>query len=81
MKITDDKVTGELTGDLITIYVDGVQYYQGLSTRTASELLDSLIQVAETQASYLFHYPGEHRVLHSSHVPPLARILTTLLQR
>lgn len=79
MKATDGQVVGTKEGNLITIYIDGVQLFHGLSPASAGILLDTILTFVAGAASYLFTYKGD--VVHSSNVAPLGRVLSVLLSR
>lgn len=80
MQVTDGAVVGSLDVNLITIHIEGIQYFQGLSIKGANLLLDTILAASST-ATFLFKYLGEERVVHSAHLAPLGRVLTTLLGR
>lgn len=80
MFVQDGAVTGNINVDLITIHIDNIQYFEGLSRKGGNLLLDTITSYS-TAASYLFKYQGEDRVIHSVNVAPLGRVLTALLGR
>lgn len=80
MQVTDGAVVGSLDVNLITIHIEGIQYFQGLSIKSGNLLLDTIL-VAVSTATFLFKYQGEQFVVHSKHLAPLGRVLAVLLGR
>ena len=72
-------VTGDRTGDLFTLTVDGQSFAQGMNIKQATLLYDTILAMGTPTATYLFKW-GED-VIHSDHIIPLSRVLSTLLDR
>ena len=72
-------VTGERDGDLFTITVDGRPFAQGMNAKQATFLYDTIIAAGVPTTTFLFKW-GED-VIHSDHIIPLVRVMSTLLGR
>ena len=79
MRTTYATVTGDREGDLFTITVDGQPFAQGMNAKQATFLYDTVTAMGAPVTTFPFKW-GED-VIHSDHIIPLVRVLSTLLGR